>query len=86
MVTTYYYIGAGPRLDGDNMIKPIQDALEGLVYVNDRQVHEPHARMINLDQATIPDVSPVLAEGLSLGEEFLHISITPFSVLPGGSP
>ena len=36
--TTYYYEGDTP--DVDNIIKPIQDALNGLIFVDDAQCRE----------------------------------------------
>src|SRR5690349_5613819 len=35
---TQFYDGEAPDMDADNIIKPIQDALAGLVYRNDSQV------------------------------------------------
>ena len=32
---TYYHDGVSVRIDNDNLVKPIQDALNGLVYVDD---------------------------------------------------
>jgi Holliday junction resolvase RusA-like endonuclease len=71
---TYYYEGAA--LDVDNMIKPIQDALIGLVYDDDRQVTDAVGRKRDLDGSfRIKGMSPLLAEGFCRGHEFLHIRI-----------
>jgi crossover junction endodeoxyribonuclease RusA len=35
-IVTYYHDGASVRIDNDNLVKPIQDALNGPVYVDDR--------------------------------------------------
>jgi crossover junction endodeoxyribonuclease RusA len=37
LTVVYYHERPSVPIDHDNMIKPIQDALAGLVYVNDRQ-------------------------------------------------
>ena len=44
---TYYYEGDSP--DADNIIKPMQDALVGVVYVDDNQVIETSARKRNIN-------------------------------------
>lgn len=37
-------------LDTDNMIKPIQDALETILYKDDRTIEDVRARKINVDE------------------------------------
>lgn len=60
--------------DLDNLVKPIQDALERIVYLNDRQV-------VDLIVSARPkanyriDVSPTLAEGLSGDSDFIHVVV-----------
>jgi crossover junction endodeoxyribonuclease RusA len=76
LVVTYYHDGPLPRLDGDNMAKPIQDALNGLVYVDDRQVtdQESHSRNLN-GRFTVRHASMVLLQAFSVGDEFLHVQV-----------
>ncbi len=70
----YFYVGV--PLDTDNIIKPILDALIGLVYNNDDQVTDVVSRKRNLHSSfKITNLSPVLAEGFSRGNEFLYIRI-----------
>jgi crossover junction endodeoxyribonuclease RusA len=38
LTLVYYHEKEVVLIDHDNMIKPIQDALSGLVYLNDRQI------------------------------------------------
>ena len=38
ITVVYYYDGIVIRMDNDNMVKPIQDALIGLIYADDRQI------------------------------------------------
>lgn len=62
--------------DVDNIVKPIQDALIGLVYFDDRQVTDVLSSKRNLNgNFVIGRISDVLAEGLSRGNEILHISV-----------
>lgn len=71
---SFYFTGA--PLDTDNMVKPIQDALEGLIYVNDRLVTDVHACKRSLDGSfRVRGMSPILAQGFISGRDFLHIVI-----------
>lgn len=71
---TYFHDSA--PLDMDNMIKPIQDALNGLVYVDDRQVATVISSRRNLDGAfRLSRLSPALAEGFLWQSPFVHIRV-----------
>lgn len=71
---TYYYEGDTP--DVDNIIKPIQDALNGVVFVDDQQLAETKSRKRPLNGSyQIKGASPVLLQGFSTGDEFLHIRV-----------
>lgn len=62
--------------DVDNIIKPIQDALNGLVFVDDAQVAETKARKRPLDGSyQIKGASGVLLQGFAGGVGFLHIRV-----------
>jgi crossover junction endodeoxyribonuclease RusA len=72
---TYFYEGSTP--DIDNIIKPIQDALVGLVYIDDDQVAETGSRKKEINGAyKIRGASSVIVEGFVRGNEFLHIKVT----------
>jgi len=74
VVITYYYDGATP--DVDNIIKPIQDALIGVIYIDDRQVVETRSRKRSINNSyKIRGVSAVLLSGFAAGNDFLHIKI-----------
>lgn len=74
ITTTYYYEGDTP--DVDNIIKPIQDALNGLVFVDDEQLEETKARKRPLNGSyQIKGASAVLLQAFSTGDEFLHIRV-----------
>jgi crossover junction endodeoxyribonuclease RusA len=71
---TYYYEGDSP--DVDNIIKPIQDALNGVVFVDDAQVAETKARKRLLDGSyQIKGASGVLLQGFAGGVSFLHVRV-----------
>lgn len=74
LIVTYYHEKPAIRMDNDNMVKPIQDALIGLVYQNDHQVTDTRLRKTSLDGAfQVRGMSMVLAEAFSRDREFLHI-------------
>jgi hypothetical protein len=76
---TYYFEYESP--DVDNIIKPIQDALVGLVYIDDKQVAETSSRKRDINGAyKIRGASPVLIEGFIKGTDFLHIVVKPYTI------
>jgi crossover junction endodeoxyribonuclease RusA len=76
ITVTYYHEGDGVRIDNDNWIKPIQDALNGLVYEDDRLITDTSLRKTSIDGSfRIRRQTLVLLEAFSRGEEFLHILV-----------
>jgi crossover junction endodeoxyribonuclease RusA len=69
-----YYESRFP--DVDNFHKPIQDALQGLVYKDDKQVTDgaPSRREIN-SPFVVRYMSPVLASAFVAGDEFVHVIV-----------
>lgn len=80
------YIYDEAALDVDNILKPIQDALIGVVFEDDSCVTDVEIRRRWLRAAfTLNAISPVLAAGLALGREFVYVALTdapPQDVLP----
>ena len=75
MVVITYYFKDGP-LDIDNMPKPILDALNGLVYVDDRQITDLVCRKRDRNRnLQFENPSSVLVETLGRSEQFLHITV-----------
>jgi hypothetical protein len=81
---TYYHDGA--PLDVDNMLKPIQDALCGVVYVDDNQLTDTHGHLRDLNEPYIVrGMTLAVATGFSSGDPFVHIRAempSPAGVLP----
>lgn len=76
ITVSYYHERATILIDNDNMLKPIQDALIGLVYQDDRLVTDTIVRKTNIDSPfRVRGYSLLLLEALSKGNEFLHIVI-----------
>lgn len=71
---TYYYEGDSP--DVDNIIKPIQDALNGVVFIDDAQLAETKSRKRALNGSyQIKGASGVLLQGFAAGIGFLHVRV-----------
>lgn len=71
---TYFYESV--VIDVDNIIKPIQDAIIGLAYIDDNQVTDVLVRKRNLSgDFKIENMTSTLAEGFSRENEFLHIVV-----------
>ena len=72
---TYFYDLIA--IDVDNIVKPIQDALIGLLYVDDVQITDVLVRKRDLSgNFKIENITPTLAEGFARGNEFLHVVVT----------
>lgn len=72
---TYFYDSI--LIDVDNIIKPIQDAIIGLAYVDDGQITDVLIRKRDLSgNFKVNNMTPTLAEGFSRDLEFLHIVVT----------
>ena len=71
---THY--GERRSIDMDNLIKPVQDALQGLAYVNDRQVRDVTGNWRNIDERyPLRYISPCLSAAFSYGREFVHVRL-----------
>jgi len=74
MTVSYYHGGESVRIDNDNLIKPIQDALIGLVYADDRWITDTEIRKTSIDGFYRTRL-PVLLEALSHRVPFLHVVV-----------
>jgi hypothetical protein len=76
MTVCYYHEGRAIRLDNDNLVKPIQDALNGLVYQDDRQITDTVVRKTDIGGAfVVRGASLVLLEAFSRGNRFVHVTV-----------
>lgn len=74
IVITYYYEGTTP--DIDNIIKPIQDSLIGVVYVDDNQISDTRSRKKEIDSSyRVRNASLPILQAFSNGTEFIHVKI-----------
>lgn len=73
VVTNYYKIKAP---DVDNILKPIQDALIGLVYDDDSRIVHTASKKKNLNGSyKLQGLSEKVADGLVMECEFIHVKI-----------
>lgn len=62
--------------DIDNILKPIIDALKGLVYVDDNQVTDIIGRKRDvLEQFSVDNASPLLRRSLTKSVEFVYVKV-----------
>jgi crossover junction endodeoxyribonuclease RusA len=67
----------GQPLDTDNMLKPILDALIGIVYDDDKRVVDIHGSMRDLRGTTflMEGLTPALLKGFLTDDPFVHIKV-----------
>ena len=71
----YFYDEAA--LDADNILKPIQDALVGVLLEDDSIITDVEIRRRwRKTTFTLNEVSPTLAAGLALGREFVYVAVS----------
>ena len=76
IIVSYYHKGMSVRIDNDNMVKPIQDALIGLVYSVEKWITDTLVRKTSMEGFfRIRGESMVFFEAMAKGDEFLHIVI-----------
>lgn len=77
MITVvYYHEGEETNIDNDNMLKPIQDALNGIIYVDDKQIIDTRVRRTSLDgKVTARYMPQVVADGFVRGVPFVYVRV-----------
>lgn len=66
----------GETIDSERIIKPVLDALNGVIYLDDYQIADLDSRRRNLNGSfRVKGMSPALADGFCKGEEFLHVVV-----------
>jgi crossover junction endodeoxyribonuclease RusA len=73
----YYYVNGSAQIpDEDNLLKPIQDALIGIIYQDDSQVVDGSCHKRDLDgRFQVRRLSQVLADAFVQGDEFVHVIV-----------
>ena len=71
-----FHEGDDASLDDDNMVKPIRDAMNGLVYLDDSQITYSETVSVGIDAPIkIRRASAVLLAAYSKGDEFVYVRI-----------
>src|SRR5438874_2694961 len=71
-----FHEGEKPSLDDDNMVKPIRDALNKVVYLDDSQIRHSVTYHCSIDAPMqIRGASSILLAAFSKGVEFVYIRI-----------
>jgi crossover junction endodeoxyribonuclease RusA len=71
-----FHEGEDASLDDDNMVKPIRDAMNGLVYADDSQIRYSETIHISIDAPIkIRRASLILLTAYGKGDEFLYVRI-----------
>jgi len=77
---TLVYLCDNDPVDVDNIIKPIQDSLVGLIYDDDLLITdvESHRRPLNdiFDMTNMKKYPTLLVEGILLGKECVYVRIS----------
>jgi hypothetical protein len=72
----YFHDRQAVRIDNDNLIKPIQDAMIGVVYADDSLIVETRISKKPIDGSyRVRYISPVLANAFHVGSEFLYVMV-----------
>lgn len=76
ITVVYYHLVGTSRIDLDNLLKPVQDALTGLVYVDDVWITDVALRKTRAAAPiVVPGLSGVLLEAFAAGREFVHVKV-----------
>lgn len=76
ITVVYYHEGETIRLDNDNMLKPIQDAMNGRIYVDDRLIVSARVSKTPVDRPyRVRRMSQVVANAFVRGDEFIYVRI-----------
>jgi crossover junction endodeoxyribonuclease RusA len=71
-----FYLGNRPSLDVDNMSKPILDAMEGVVYDNDRQITQAEITHVSIGSAFVfVGASKIIVASVQAGNQFVYVRI-----------
>jgi Holliday junction resolvase RusA-like endonuclease len=71
-----FHSGEKPSLDLDNMSKPIHDAMNKLVYHDDRQIRQAIITHIPIDAPmAVARASKILVDAVQAGTQFVYIRV-----------
>lgn len=72
----HFFEGPDAPMDDDNMVKPIRDAMNGLVYVDDSQIRHGEYAQTSIDERyNVRGVSLVLLSAFHVGNPFIYVRV-----------
>ena len=76
ITVVYFHEGPAVRMDNDNMLKPIQDAMNGRIYVDDRLIVTASVSKLPVDDSyRVRRMARVIADAFVKGDPFVYIRI-----------
>lgn len=76
ITVVYYHDGQQVRIDDDNLLKPIQDAVNGHMYVDDGLITGAYVRKTPLDGSfRVRGMPRILADAFVEGVQFIYIRL-----------
>ncbi len=71
-----FYASTRPSVDVDNMSKPILDAMQNIVYADDRQIVQAEIAHLEIGAAfVILGVRPIIVRSIQSGNQFVYVRI-----------
>jgi Holliday junction resolvase RusA-like endonuclease len=71
-----FHLTDKPSVDVDNMSKPILDAMQSVVYNDDRQIRQIEISHVRIDAPfVIVGASPILVGAVQAGNQFVYVRI-----------
>lgn len=80
-MSIFYYFNGNIDRDTDNIIKPIQDALNNIVYVDDNQIKKINAESRSIySNFDLKDVSAYLMKSFRKRKDFVSINVIEYQM------
>lgn len=71
-----FHVGNQPSVDIDNMSKPIFDAMQGIVYEDDRQIRQAEISHVPINAPLVfVDASMFVVMAVQAGNQFVYVRI-----------
>lgn len=71
-----FHVGNKPSVDIDNMSKPIFDAMQGIVYEDDRQIRQAEISHVPINVPLVfVDASMIVVMAVQAGNQFVYVRI-----------
>lgn len=75
-VTLFYFTPVPMEGDLDNIVKPILDALERHIYIDDHQIHRIVVQKFEAETVRFASPSPTLRQALNTSKRVLYVRLS----------